>query len=55
MTEFHKTLILHLQAKWHTQRKQDSSKALSKDLGVGVSLIVGMIFSLIWNHPAYKN
>ena len=45
----------NLQAKWHTQKCQDSSKALSK--GMGGSQIVGMILLLIsiWNNPAFKN
>ena len=46
-----------MQAKWHTQRQQDSSKAVSKDQGVGGSPIVGMILPLIsmQNHPILKN
>ena len=51
------TLILNLQAKWHTQRCQDTSKSLLKDWGVGSFPIFGMILPLIsiWNHPACKN
>ena len=49
-------LILNLQAKWHTQKWQDSSKPLSKDGGVGGSPILGMILPLIsiWIHPTRK-
>ena len=42
-----RALILDLHSKWHTERCQDSSKALSKDQGVGGSPIVGMILQLI--------
>ena len=38
--KFFYTSILNLQAKWHTQRCQDSSKSLSKDLGVGGSQLL---------------
>ena len=49
-------LILNLQAKWHTQRCHDISKALWKDQGMGGSPIAGMILLLIsiWNYPAHK-
>ena len=47
-----------MQAKWHSRwlSGQDSSKALSKDQGVGGSPIVRMIPPLIsiWNHPAHR-
>ena len=61
------TLILNQQAKWHTQRHQEGSKALSKDRGVGgdpipgnlhpVPITVRKILPLIsiWNYPAHKN
>ena len=38
---------LNPKGKRHTQRRQDSSKALSKDGGVGGSPMVGMILPLI--------
>ena len=48
--------LLNLQAKWHTQRLQESSKELSKDKEVGGSPAFEMILPLIsiWNHPAPK-
>ena len=46
----------NLQVKWHIWRCHDYSKALSKDQGVVVFPIVGMILPLIsiWNHPVHK-
>ena len=55
-SQFIETLILNVQAKWHTQRCLNSSKVLWKDQGVGGSPIVGVILPLIriWNHPGRK-